>query len=160
MLSPNELIQMPNIIFTNMDELTDQYGLEKIKTIGDCYMAVAGAPIHEKMHALRVANFACSVLDRIKLINLQFSFPLDIRIGIHSGSCIGGIIGKKKFSYDLWGKTINIASRMESHGESGQIHVSDDTYQLLKDQFNFKKRALIMVKGFGEMSTYFLEKKE
>src|SRR5204863_4351163 len=132
-------------------------GLEKIKTIGDCYMAVAGAPTYNLSHAATVANFAYVVLKKIKDMNKTLPYSLDLRIGIHTGSCIGGIIGKKKFAYDLWGKTINIASRMESHGEPGQIHVSEATYELVKHAFVFTKRGSIQVKGIGEMSTYFLE---
>lgn len=155
-LTPGKLINTLNIIFSAMDELTDHFGLEKIKTIGDCYMAVAGAPIDNQFHAEVVANFACSVLERIEKINRDSSIPIQVRIGIHSGSVVGGIIGKKKFAYDLWGKTINLASRMESHGETNRIHVSEATYQLLKDHFVFEKRGTILIKGVGEMPTYFL----
>ncbi|HHT0594214.1 TPA: adenylate/guanylate cyclase domain-containing protein [Legionella anisa] len=157
-LSPGKLIGMLNTIFSSMDELTDQFGLEKIKTIGDCYMAVAGAPINNQFHAEVVANFACSVLEKIDSMNETLRFPIQVRIGIHTGAVVGGIIGKKKFSYDLWGKTINLASRMESHGEPGRIHVSEATYQILKDRFVFEKRGTILVKGVGEMATYFLIK--
>ncbi|KTD70787.1 adenylate/guanylate cyclase domain-containing protein [Legionella tucsonensis] len=157
-LTPSELIEMLNTIFSTMDELTDQFGLEKIKTIGDCYMAVAGAPTHNQLHAERVAHFACSVLEKIREMNKGSHLPLQIRIGIHSGSVVAGVIGKKKFAYDLWGKTINLASRMESHGEPDRIHVSEATYQLLKDRFVFEKRGTILVKGVGEMPTYFLIK--
>ncbi|PWY55041.1 hypothetical protein DGG96_14120 [Legionella qingyii] len=158
-LTPSELIEMLNIIFSAMDELTDQFGLEKIKTIGDCYMAVAGAPIKNRSHAECVADFACSVLEKIKMVNEQFLFPIHLRIGIHTGAVVGGVIGKKKFAYDLWGKTINIASRMESHGEPDRIHVSEETYQLLKALFVFEKRGTILVKGIGNMPTYFLVKR-
>lgn len=158
-LTPGKLIGMLNTIFSTMDELTDQFGLEKIKTIGDSYMAVAGAPTNNQFHAQVVANFSCSVLEKINRMNEKFRFPIQVRIGIHTGAVVGGIIGKKKFSYDLWGKTINLASRMESHGEPGRIHVSEATYQLLKDQFVFEKRGTILVKGAGEMATYFLIKR-
>ncbi|WP_454780407.1 adenylate/guanylate cyclase domain-containing protein [Legionella sp. WA2022007384] len=157
-LTPSELIEMLNFIFSAMDELTDQFGLEKIKTIGDCYMAVAGAPINNRFHAESVANFACSVLEKIKTVNEDSLFPIHLRIGIHTGAVVGGVIGKKKFAYDLWGKAINIASRMESHGEADRIHVSEETYQLLKDLFEFEKRGTILVKGIGDMPTYFLVK--
>ncbi|KTD43133.1 adenylate/guanylate cyclase domain-containing protein [Legionella parisiensis] len=157
-LSPGKLIGMLNTIFSTMDELTDQFGLEKIKTIGDCYMAVAGAPINNQFHAEVVANFACEVLEKVNRMNETLHFPIQVRIGIHTGAVVGGIIGKKKFAYDLWGKTINLASRMESHGEPGRIHVSEATYQILKDRFEFEKRGTILVKGVGEMATYFLIK--
>ncbi|WP_412756651.1 adenylate/guanylate cyclase domain-containing protein [Legionella bozemanae] len=157
-LTPGKLIRMLNTIFSTMDELTDRFGLEKIKTIGDCYMAVAGAPINNQFHAEVVAKFACSVLEKINRMNEKLHYPIQVRIGIHTGAVVGGIIGKKKFSYDLWGKTINLASRMESHGEPGRIHVSEATYQILKDRFEFEKRGTILVKGVGEMATYFLIK--
>jgi adenylate cyclase len=159
-LTPTKLIEMLNTVFSIMDELTDQFGLEKIKTIGDCYMAVAGAPIYHQFHAEQVARFACSVLEKLKKMNEGSSFPIQIRIGIHSGDVVGGVIGKKKFAYDLWGKTINLASRMESHGEPDRIHVSEAAYQLLKDHYIFEKRGTILVKGVGEMATYFLIKRK
>ncbi len=157
-LTPSKLIDLLNTIFSAMDELTDQFGLEKIKTIGDCYMAVAGAPINNQLHAERVANFACSVLKKINIMNKGAQFPIQLRIGINSGAVVAGVIGKKKFAYDLWGKTINLASRMEFHGEPDRIHVTEATYQLLKDLFVFEARGLIMVKGVGEILTYFLIK--
>lgn len=155
-LSPGELIKLLNALFSKMDELTDQFSLEKIKTIGDCYMAVAGAPIHNDKHAEMVADFACAVLNALKEINHDFSFTIQLRLGIHSGSVVAGVIGKKKFAYDLWGKTINIASRMESHGQSNRIHVSQSVYNLLKDKFVFEKRGAIPIKGVGQRVTYFL----
>lgn len=157
-LSPSKLIKLLNTIFSAMDDLTDQFNLEKIKTIGDCYMAVAGAPIDNPLHAEHVALFACKVLQVIEAMNASSTISIQVRIGIHTGAVVAGVIGKKKFSYDLWGKTINIASRLESHGEANQIHVSEATYQLLKDKFEFKKRGTIWIKGMGDMTTYFLIK--
>ncbi|RUR13602.1 adenylate/guanylate cyclase domain-containing protein [Legionella sp. km772] len=155
-LNPDKLIRLLNKIFSTLDELTDQFELEKIKTIGDCYMAVAGAPLDDPFHAERVANFACRVLEKLHTMNEHAKYPIQVRIGINSGAVVAGVIGKKKFAYDLWGKTINLASRMESHGEPDRIHVSEASYQLLKDRFVFEARGAVLIKGVGEMDTYFL----
>lgn len=155
-LSPNELIKFLNRVFSTMDELTDKFGLEKIKTIGDCYMAVAGAPINHHRHAERVADFGCAIVQALEQINQDIPIPIQLRLGIHTGPVVAGVIGKKKFAYDLWGKTINIASRMESHGAANRIHTSHATYKILKGLFDFEERGMIQVKGVGKMKTYFL----
>lgn len=167
--SAADIVNLLDGVFSDFDALAEKYNLEKIKTIGDAYMVVSGVPIPQEDHAERIARFA---LDMITIMQNYSSLgkdnsttTLQIRVGIHSGSVVAGVIGKKKFSYDLWGDTVNLASRMESHGEAGKIHVSEDVYNILfttplqKEQtprFIFQERGLISVKGKGQMKTYFL----
>lgn len=155
-LSPIELVDLLNKIFSEFDRLTEKYGLEKIKTIGDAYMVVGGLPVPNSNHAEAIARMALDMQAALSIFNRENNKTFSIRIGIHSGPVVAGVIGLKKFIYDLWGDTVNIASRMESHGLAGTIHLSDATYQLLKDRFLFEKRDKIQVKGKGEMTTYFL----
>ncbi len=159
-LSPIELVDLLNQIFSEFDRLTERYGLEKIKTIGDAYMVVGGLPVPISNHAEAIAQMALDMLAALTFFNEKNNKTFSIRIGIHSGPVVAGVIGLKKFIYDLWGDTVNIASRMESHGLAGKIHVSDATYQLLQDKFLFQKREKILVKGKGEMTTYFLENRK
>ncbi len=151
--TPKELVRFLNNLFSIFDEITDHYKLEKIKTIGDAYMITAGIPEPQKNHAFLIANCALEMMASLKKIEE----PIQLRIGIHSGSVVAGVIGKKKFSYDLWGDTVNTAARMESHGTPGEIHVTEKTYQLIKDSFVFEKRGIIQIKGKGEIVTYFLK---
>ncbi len=155
-LSPIQLVSLLNQIFSAFDRLTERYGLEKIKTIGDAYMVVGGLPLPRKDHADAIADMAIEMMAAIDRFNEKNNQRFSIRIGIHSGAVVAGVIGIKKFIYDLWGDTVNTASRMESHGLAGRIHVSDATYQLLKDRYSFEHRGAIHVKGKGEMTTYFL----
>ncbi|NES05335.1 MAG: PAS domain S-box protein, partial [Okeania sp. SIO2F4] len=155
-ISPNELVDMLNQIFSVFDQLTEQHDLEKIKTIGDSYMVVGGLPSAREDHAEAIANMA---LDMQKAINKFFNDrgeAFQIRIGINTGPVVAGVIGIKKFIYDLWGDTVNVASRMESSGISGKIQLAEATYQLLKDKFLLESRGSIPVKGKGEMITYWL----
>ena len=158
-LTAAQLVNLLNNIFSAFDQLVEKYDLEKIKTIGDAYMVVAGLPIPCHDHATLTADFALDMQQAIVHFNEQNDNQLNIRIGIHTGSVIAGIIGLKKFSYDLWGDTVNIANRMESHGLAGRIQVSEIVYNLLKDKYIFIKRGQIQIKGKGEMTTYFLENK-
>jgi adenylate cyclase len=152
-----QLVKLLNQIFSAFDRLCDRYGLEKIKTIGDAYMVVGGLPNRTSDHAQAIANMALDMQNAIVIFNAENQQDFSIRIGIHSGSVVAGVIGIKKFTYDLWGDTVNIASRMESHGLVGKIHVSEDTYNLLSHEFTFEKRGEIEVKGKGIMTTYLLE---
>ena len=155
-VSANELVHMLNEIFSEFDRLVDFYGLEKIKTIGDSYMAVGGLPVPRPDHAEAIASMALDMQQSISKFIRPDGSPFKLRIGIHTGQAVAGVIGKKKFIYDLWGDTVNIASRMESHGIAGYIQVTDVTYQVLKDKFQFDPQRKIEIKGKGEMITYFL----
>lgn len=155
-LSPADLVGWLNEVFSEFDALAEQHGLEKIKTIGDAYMAVGGLPTPRKDHAFCAANMALDMQSAISRINARNKSALRIRVGLHSGPVIAGIIGTKKFIYDLWGDTVNTASRMESHGHPGHIQVTEATYQLVKDQFFMVRRGSVEVKGKGHMTTYLL----
>lgn len=160
-LSAHKLIDLLNMVFSEFDRLAEYYGLEKIKTIGDAYM-VAGGLINQSHtnHCYRIVQMAMDMQTIVSRSDVTHLRTLDIRIGIHTGSVIAGVIGIKKFNYDVWGDTVNTASRMESHGEAGKIHVTESVYHQLKNQFIFQERGLIDVKGKGEMSTYFLIDKQ
>ena len=155
-LSPAELVELLNMIFSCFDELAEKYGLEKIKTIGDAYMVVGGLPTRRKDHAEAIAEMALDMLHKVKEIYSNQEKPLQIRIGINTGAVEAGVIGTKKFAYDLWGDTVNTAHRMESHGIPGMIQVTEDTYNCLANKYIFKERGMIEVKGKGMIRTYLL----
>jgi class 3 adenylate cyclase len=155
--TPEGLVSMLDAMFSRFDTLAEQHGLEKIKTIGDAYMVVGGLPIVADDHCERVARFALLMQPAIEDLADQFELRnLSVRIGIHTGAVVAGVIGRKKFTYDLWGDTVNTASRMESHGETGRVHVSEEVYEVLKERFVFEERGAIEVKGKGVMRTWFL----
>lgn len=158
-IHPETLVEMLNDIFSRFDSLTEKYGLEKIKTIGDSYMVAGGLPIYHPNHADAIASMALDMLNEIKQFQQQFGLDTNIRIGINTGPVVAGVIGKKKFIYDLWGDAVNTASRMESHGLPGRIQVTETTYQLLKETYIFEERGCLTVKGKGMMQTYLLIKK-
>jgi class 3 adenylate cyclase len=153
---PRDVVALLNEIFSSFDDLADKNGLEKIKTIGDAYMAVSGLPVPNENHAEVVAEMALDMVQELARFNEQTGRALDIRIGINSGPVVAGVIGKKKFIYDLWGDTVNTASRMESHGAAGRIQVTEATYHRLREKYEFEERGAIRIKGKGEMQTYFL----
>src|SRR5919199_687286 len=154
--SPEELVNLLNEIFSTFDQLAEQYGLEKIKTIGDAYMVAGGLPMVRSDHAEAMAEMALDMQREIARLATQLGEPLNVRIGINTGPVIAGVIGIKKFIYDLWGDTVNTASRMESHGLPGCIQVTAITYERCKEKFIFEKRGVVQVKGKGEMVTYLL----
>ena len=157
-ITPDELLSMLNEIFSEFDRIARKHGLEKIKTIGDAYMAVAGVPIDCEDHAEMAAAFALDVIEYMKVYRQTNKSELQIRVGLHTGRAIAGVIGENKFAYDLWGDSVNTASRMESHGEAGKIHVSEDFRDALSESsYNFIERGEMEVKGKGKMKTYFLE---
>ncbi|HEY9908194.1 MAG TPA: adenylate/guanylate cyclase domain-containing protein [Thermosynechococcaceae cyanobacterium] len=159
-LPPAQLVAMLNEIFSEFDRLTEKHGLEKIKTIGDAYMVVGGLPVPRADHAEAIAEMALDMQSEVTKFHLRRGYDCNIRIGINTGPVIAGVIGTKKFIYDLWGDTVNIASRMESHGIPGEIQVTEATYDRLKHRYSFESRGLIQVKGKGEMATYLLSRKK
>ncbi len=156
-LSPAELVEMLNRTFSAFDDLAEQLGVEKIKTIGDCYMVAAGLPEHRSDHVEVVARMALAMRDAIGRINREGGYELRLRIGMHTGPVVAGVIGKRKFIYDLWGDTVNTASRMESSGAPGEIQVTREVGDRLEGQFDLEPRGLVQVKGKGEMETYLLK---
>ena len=155
-VSAEVLVGVLNDIFTRFDGIADNRGLEKIKTIGDAYMVAAGLPDPVEDHANRVADMALDMIEAMESFNAQTGYKLKVRIGIDTGAVVAGIIGKRKFLYDLWGDVVNTASRMESHGMAGRIQVTDATRQRLSEPFMLEERGAIDVKGKGEMHTWFL----
>ncbi len=155
-MSPKDLVNLLNNIFSAFDRLAEQHNLEKIKTIGDAYMVVGGIPTPRSDHAEAIAEMALDMQQELIAFNEKTGHNITMRIGIHTGPVIAGVIGIKKFIYDLWGDTVNIASRMESHGIADTIQVSSVTYELLCLKYLFKEREAIYVKGKGKMVTYLL----
>ncbi len=151
-----EVVGLLNEIFSAFDDLAEKYGLEKIKTIGDAYMVVGGLPEPHVEHAERVAQFALDMLEVVREYREKNDYPLELRVGISSGDAVAGVIGKKKFVYDLWGSNVNTASRMESHGLPGRVQVTESTYSLLKGKFRMEERGTIEVKGLGAIRSYLL----
>lgn len=154
--TPENLVRMLNEIFTAFDNIVESHRVEKIKTIGDCYMMVGGLPNHRDDHAHVVADAAIEMVEALKTINEKNGTELAMRIGIHSGPVVAGVIGKIKFTYDLWGDTVNVASRMESSGIPGRIHLSEQTRSTLDSHFLLEERGLVECKGLGQVKTFFL----
>ena len=154
--TPRALVELLNRIFSEFDTLADVHGLEKIKTIGDAYMAVAGLPEPWPDHASRAARMALAMHDATARISAETGEELALRIGLHSGPVVAGVIGRRKFAYDMWGDTVNTASRMESHGLPGAIHCTEATAMLLKEAFQLQPRGAMEIKGKGEIHTFLL----
>ena len=159
-ISPLELVNFLNQIFSKFDQLTEKHGLEKIKTSGDAYMVAGGLPVPRAGHAEAIANMALDMQEAIADFKTDTGEPFQIRIGINTGPVVAGVIGTKKFIYDLWGDTVNVASRMESQGLPGYIQVTTAIYEQLKDRYVFEERGAIIVKGKGEMIAYWLKAKK
>ncbi|MGB3514521.1 MAG: adenylate/guanylate cyclase domain-containing protein, partial [Microcoleaceae cyanobacterium] len=158
-VSAIELVNLLNLIFSEFDQLAQKYRLEKIKTIGDAYMVVGGLLIKQEDHLQAIANMALEMQTCLDRICVQKQTSLTLRIGIHVGSVVAGVIGKTRFIYDLWGDTVNTASRMESSGINGEIQVTSVVYQQLKEKFVFEERGEVSIKGKGNMTTYLLKEK-
>ncbi len=155
-LQPIELVDMLNEIFSRFDDLAERLGIEKIKTIGDAYMVASGLPVPRADHALVMAEMALAMQTAIAPLKTPHGNPLQIRIGINTGVVVAGVIGTKKFIYDLWGDAVNIASRMESQGEPGCIQVTEATYSRIQERFHLEPRGPIPIKGKGTMMAYWL----
>lgn len=159
-MPPAELVELLNRVFSELDDLTERRGLEKIKTIGDAYMVAAGLPEPRPDHAHAAARFAFDMLAVVERVNRESGHALAVRIGIHTGPVVAGVIGKRKFIYDLWGDTVNIASRMESHGVPGSIHVTAEVARRIADEFDLSEPRTITVKGKGEMVTHLIVRRK
>ncbi|MGC9502680.1 adenylate/guanylate cyclase domain-containing protein [Baaleninema sp.] len=157
--SPSDLVQMLNEIFSAFDRLTQERGLEKIKTIGDAYMVVGGLPERREDHAEAVAELALAMTNEASRFSAHTGEPIILRVGIHTGPVVAGVIGLNKFSYDLWGDTVNLASRMESQGIPGCIQVTRATYERLRHRYVFEKRGKLFVKGRGDTIAYLLKER-
>jgi adenylate cyclase len=155
-MTPRQLVKLLNEVFSMFDQLAEFHRLEKIKTIGDAYMVAGGLPSANDDHAEAIAHFALDILDAIQRFPRPDGNTFQIRVGINTGSVVAGVIGRRKFAYDLWGDTVNIASRMEATGEAQRIQVTPELYEKLKDKFRFESRGHVAVKGRGQMMTYWL----
>jgi adenylate cyclase len=155
-LGPQGTVSMLNDIFGRFDEIAEKYGLEKIKTIGDCYMVVGGVPKRDPLHCQHIMFFA---IDAIKIANdysQNFPIPIKIRVGVHTGTVVAGVVGKRKFSFDLWGDVVNVASRFEASGVPNRVHVSDTVRSRLIEDFDFEDGGVVTLKGKGEVKSSFL----
>jgi len=155
-MSPEAVVAMLNEVFSAFDRLTETHGLEKIKTIGDAYMVVGGLPEPRSDHAQAVAELALDMLNAVEHLPPRGAERLRIRIGIHLGPVVAGVIGRNKFAYDLWGDAVNTAARMESSGVPDRIQVTHETYDRLRHRYVFEERGTVSIKGKGTMETYFL----
>ena len=154
-MTPTELVELLNEVFSCFDTLVEEYGVEKIKTIGDCYMVAAGVPCPCSDHASVLTRLALDMRDYVAQHEFRGK-QLTFRIGLNSGPVVAGVIGRKKFIYDLWGDTVNTASRMESHGAGGFIQITESTYELIKNDFVCEPRGVVNVKGKGEMKVWYV----
>jgi class 3 adenylate cyclase len=160
-MTPNELVEHLNAYFHAFDDIVGEFGLEKIKTIGDAYMCAGGIPLPNKTHPVDIVKAGLAMQDYINQRKEELAAKgeagWDLRVGVHTGPIVAGVVGKKKYAYDIWGNTVNIASRMESNGEPGRVNISDATYNLVKDHYKCHHRGRISAKNVGEIDMYFIE---
>jgi len=159
-LSPEQLVETVSFYFSKFDEIVERHGLEKIKTIGDAYMCAGGLPFPSEDHALKMVKAAFEIaafVEETRYNPSAVELDFDIRIGINTGPVVAGVVGSKKFAYDIWGDTVNVASRMEAASEAGKINISENTYQLIKDSYKCTYRGELQVKNKGEMKMYFVD---
>jgi class 3 adenylate cyclase len=160
-MTPREIVDELNDFFSAFDDITDKHGLEKIKTIGDAYMCAGGIPVENNSHPFDIVRAAFDIVEYMRMKNViraaEGKNPWNLRVGIHTGPIAAGVVGKKKYAYDIWGSSVNIASRMESNGEPGKINISSATYELIKDRFKCSYRGKISAKNIGEIDMYFVE---
>ncbi|MCX6146388.1 MAG: adenylate/guanylate cyclase domain-containing protein, partial [Candidatus Kapabacteria bacterium] len=159
--TPDRIVIVLNDIYSKFDQISEKYGIEKIKTIGDCYMAASGVPEQRKDHAIAAANWAIDIGKIISNYVTEDGTKIDFRVGLDAGPVVAGVIGEKKFIYDLWGDTVNTASRMETNGMSGMIHVTDKFKKIIENDklinnFKFESRGEIDIKGKGKLKTWFM----
>ncbi|MGJ0507766.1 MAG: adenylate/guanylate cyclase domain-containing protein [Methylocystis sp.] len=155
-IGPHGTVNLLNVLFEKFDELVEKHGVEKIKTIGDSYMVVGGVPHRDPLHCQHVAEFALEAMAFIKNFSSQSPFPVEMRMGIHTGTVAAGVLGKKKFSYDLWGDVVNVASRFESTSPANKIHVSEAVKVRLADDFAFLDAGTVQMKGKGQTPSFYL----
>jgi class 3 adenylate cyclase len=159
-MSPQQVIEELNLYFTAFDSIIEKYNLEKIKTIGDAYMCAGGIPVADDSHLVNIIRASMEIQNYIEYMNLERRKAgkpeWEMRIGIHTGPLVAGVVGRKKYAYDIWGSTVNIANRMESNGEPGQVNISSATYELVKNQFACTYRGKISAKNIGEVDMYFV----
>jgi class 3 adenylate cyclase len=154
--APGTVVTHLDRIFSEFDEIAHRHGVEKIKTIGDAYMAAAGLPVERVDHVDCVVQAALEIVGVLPRVSEEIGVPLDVRAGVHTGPVVAGVIGTKKHAYDIWGDTVNIASRLESHGVPGRVHVSETVHQALGKRYNCEKRGMIELKNRGELQTWFV----
>ena len=160
-LSPGEVVEELNECFIAFDDIIEKYDLEKIKTIGDAYMCAGNIPSPDPGHAYKIIKAALDIQDFVERYNVRRAEkglePWEIRIGVHIGPVVAGVVGKKKYAYDIWGSAVNIASRMESNGTPGKVNISADTYEIIKDWFECSYRGKIYAKNLGDLDMYYVE---
>ena len=163
MLDPEKLVESMDFYYAHFDNIIERYGLEKIKTVGDSYMCAGGLPFEDEAHAVKIVNAAREIVDFVEQARkdaTKADVRFDIRIGINSGPVVAGVVGTRKFAYDIWGDTVNVASRMENHSDAGKINISENTYALVKDHFECEARGALAIKNHGKMKMYFVEQEK